>query len=202
MLAKRSAAALGSLLIILFVSLPALGCACCADRGFYSLTTQKVDSFYSTLLSDLDLTGPAELYLSAAGFDGIKGLKEIENDNAEGRLDVTASYAQKTWRLNVRSGTAHSGVLWLAMPAVFTQCKADIDGIDNGLGVSLFKEFKISGRVSNATGMFRSAKKATKYTLVFHGRGNGCDDASDLTRWRVELDGPRADFAFFGKLKP
>lgn len=201
MLSRNSIVAVLSFFCILFASSSVLACACCVNRGYYEMTTQRPNSFYTALLGDIKMTGPAKLYLTEAGFDGIKGLKEIENDDPEGKLDVSTSFAQRTWRVSVRSGAAHNGELWLPMPARFSQYKADIDGVDNGLGVSLFKEFKVSGRVSRATGIFRSANKGTKYTLVFHGRGNGCDDASDFDRWRLELSGPRAGFAFFGKLR-
>lgn len=85
------------------------------------------------------------------------------------------------------------------MPTVFTRHKVDMDGVDTGLGVSLYKEFSITGKVSNATGIFRSANATTKYTLVFQGRGNGCDDALDFNRWRLELKGAKASYSFFGK---
>jgi len=86
------------------------------------------------------------------------------------------------------------------MPATLRRFKVDIDGVDTGLGVSLYKEFSARGRVRSATGIFGSANRNTNYHLVFQGRGNGCDDASDFTRWRLELDGPKAEYAFFGNL--
>jgi len=200
MFARKSLVAVLSLIaLILISSSPALACACCVNRGYYELSRQRPDSFYLGLLGDIKLGGDAELYMTEAGFDGIKGLKELENPDSDPKLSVSATFAQNTWRLNVKSGVSHSGMLWLPMPAMFTKHKADIDGVDTGLGVSLYKEFSISGNVSHATGMFRSANKMTKYTLVFQGRGNGCDDASDFTRWRLELDGPKAEYAFFGK---
>jgi hypothetical protein len=84
------------------------------------------------------------------------------------------------------------------MPAYITLHAADIDSVDTGLGVSLYKEYSLNGPVTSATGMLRSARGAS-YHLMFQGRGNGCDNSSDFTRWRLEINSGRAEYAFFGK---
>ncbi|NOT48525.1 MAG: hypothetical protein HOP17_12340 [Acidobacteria bacterium] len=81
------------------------------------------------------------------------------------------------------------------------QYKVDIhDEEDRPNGPNLYKEFRFKGTISSATGFARSGARGTNYFLVFQGRGNGCDNASDFTHWRLEIDGPKADYAFFGKL--
>jgi hypothetical protein len=42
--------------------------------------------------------------------------------------------------------------------------------------------------------------RATTYFLVFQGRGRGCNEVGDFRNWRLEVEGPRAGYAFFGKL--
>ena len=79
---------------------------------------------------------------------------------------------------------------------------ADIhDNEDKGLGPLLYKEFRFKGNVSSASGFMRaSVTRGTTYFLVFQGRGRGCDEVYDFKNWRLEIDGPRASYAFFGKL--
>jgi hypothetical protein len=191
--------------LVIFFAIPSLAaaCACCVEPGYYSVENTRPDTFYLSILEDMKLAGPAELYMTVAGFDGITGLDLLAKDEEAGKsveLEVVESFAKKTWTFSVKTGAGRSGTLSLPMPATLRRFKVDIDGIDTGLGVSLYKEFSARGRVRNATGIFGSASRNTNYMLVFQGRGNGCDDASDFTRWRLELDGPKAEYAFFGKL--
>jgi hypothetical protein len=200
---KKKLVVLFSIGLMLAMSSPAFACACCVERGFYSLTNNRPNAFYLGILESMKFAGPAEFYMSVAGFDGTKGLAELEKDEAAGKsiaLDVVESFANRTWTLDVKTGGGRAGTLRLPMPTRLRQFKVDIDGVDNGLGVSLYKEFSATGTVRSATGIFRHANRNTKYTLLFQGRGNGCDDVSDFTRWRLELDGPSAEYAFFGKL--
>lgn len=194
-----------SLVIVFSISSLAASCACCVEPGFYSLVNSRPDTFYLSILENMKFAGPAEFYMSAAGFDGTKGLDVLAKDDEAGKsviLDVVESFVSKTWTFRIKTGSGRTGTLALPMPSTLRRFKVDIDGIDSGLGVSLYKEFSARGRVRNATGIFRSANQKTSYMLVFQGRGNGCDDAADFTRWRLELDGPKAEYAIFGKLNP
>jgi hypothetical protein len=201
---KKNPVVLLSIGLMLSMSSSAFACACCVERGYYSLTNTRPDTFYLGILENMKVAGPAEFYMTEAGFDGTKGLGELEKDEASGKsiaLDVVESFVNMTWTFKVKTAGARTGTLRLPMPPRLRQFKVDIDGVDNGLGVSLYKELSVTGTVRSATGIFRAASRNTKYMLVFQGRGNGCDDASDFTRWRVELDGPGAEYAFFGKLR-
>ena len=195
-----------AVLLVLVFSVPSLAaamCACCVERGFYSLENARPDAFYVSILESMKFAGPAEFYMTVAGFDGTKGLDVLAKDDEAGKsgeLDVVESFAGKTWTFTVTTGSGRTGTLALPMPTTLRRFKVDIDGVDTGLGVSLYKEFSARGRVRSATGIFGSASRNTDYHLVFQGRGNGCDDVSDFSRWRLELDGPKAEYAFFGKL--
>lgn len=194
-----------SILLVAVLSLPtfASACACCVERGFYSLVSIKPGTAQLAMFESMKFAAPAEFYMSAAGFDGIRGLDVLEKDEAAGKsvaLDVIGSFLNRTWTFSVKTGGGRSGTLTLPMPRTVRVFKADIDGVDNGLGVSLYKEFSAHGTVRNAAGIFSTAKRNTDYSLVFQGRGNGCDDAADFTRWRLELNGPKAKYAFFGTL--
>ncbi len=191
-----------STLIVLMAANAALACACCVNRGHYERGRIKTDPFYTSIFSDIKLTGVAELYMTEAGFEGIKGLPELAKDEAAGRetkLEIASSFATRKWTFSVDAGMGRKGTLVLPMPTLFTKHSVDIDGVDNGNGVSLYKEFSLSSRLTNATGIFRSAK-AANYELIFQGRGNGCDDKSDFNRWFLSVDGPRASYVIFGKI--
>ncbi len=201
MLLKKIATLAVSLFIVLLTTGSVLACACCVERGYYGRSRVKLDKFRTELLSEIKISGPADIYITEAGFDMIKGLSEIEKFDAEGgtpEFRFTSAFDRRMWRLAVDAGPGRTGTLVLPMPADITLHAADIDGVDTGLGVSLYKEYSLNGRVTTGTGIFRSAR-AANYHLMFQGRGNGCDNASDFTRWRLDINGPRADYAFFGK---
>jgi hypothetical protein len=182
-----------------------LACACCVNRGYYELTRFKPDGFYTSILDSMDFDKKAEVYLTEAGYDGTKGIEDIAAEDSDGRpfsLTMSDSFSARTWKLSFTSPKGKKGTLMLPMPASMTRYKADHHDTPKDREVVLYKEFIFSGSVASATGIFQSAaRKATSYTLVFQGRGNGCDDASDFTHWRLQVNGKTADFAFFGQMK-
>jgi hypothetical protein len=200
-----------SLLVLLgMASDTVLGCACCAEPGTYDIWTGRPDNYYSGLLDDIEFTPDAALFTTEAGFDLIKGLrsirKEYESDAwvaSPGEFRLVNSFANKTWSFQLKTKGGKAGTLNLPMPAKMLIFKVDIhDDSDKGNGPLLYKEFRFKGNVRTGTGFFKpDIAPATSYFLVFQGRGNGCDNASDFTNWRLELNGPKANYAFFGKLK-
>jgi hypothetical protein len=188
----------------------AMACACCAEPGTYMIWTGKPNEFVYGILDSMEFDKTAELYMTEAGFDSIKGLddikKEYESDawTAEaGVFDLVKEFTNKTWKLTLKTPGGKSGMLVLPAPTQMVEYKVDIhDTKDTGLGVQLYKEFRFKGYVQNGTGIFRSGMiKPTTYFLVFQGRGNGCDDVSDFTHWHLEIDGKKANYEFYGKLK-
>jgi hypothetical protein len=204
---KKSLVAILSTTCLLLSSSQAFACACCVDRGHYSLTNLRPDAFFLGIFDNMKFAGPAEFYMSVAGFDGTRGLSVLEKDEAAGKsiaLNVVESFAGKTWNLSVKTGGGRAGTLVLPMPATFTKYAADQhDSEDTGLGVTLYKELSVRGKVRRGTGLFSSAGvNVTNYSLIFQGRGNGCDSDADYHHWRLALDGSRAKYAFFGKVNP
>ncbi len=66
----------------------------------------------------------------------------------------------------------------------------------------LYKEFIFEGTVGSGTGVFKGGiVRPTKYTLVFQGRGNMCDNSEDFTDWRLQVAGSKAKYSFYGKMK-
>jgi hypothetical protein len=198
------------LIYIAVFAVDAFACACCAEPGTYSIWTGKPDSYYLGVIGGIEFEKNAHLYMTEAGFDGIKGLgmieKEYENGSwvaSPGELDLVAVFTRKVWTFTIKTKGGKSGILTLPLPAQMLTFKVDIhDEDDRPNGPLLYKEFRFKGGVSSASGFTRPAfARGTTYFLVFQGRGNGCDNASDFTHWRLEIEGPNTDYAFFGKLK-
>lgn len=182
-------------------------CACCVERGYYDVRQEKVGTFHIGLVSDMKFNRVADLYMTEAGYDGVKGLPDLEseaNNDATISFDVRESFRNHIWQLNFTTRSGKNGMLILPMPARMTIFKFDTrdeDNIDRGLGVSLYKQLTFTGKVLRGAGIFRTATaRPTSYTLIFQGRGNGCDSSADFRAWRLELNGPRAGFVLLGKL--
>ena len=69
------------------------------------------------------------------------------------------------------------------------------------MGAILYKEWRLSGDVKG-TGLFeRGLTDGGKFKLILQGRGNACDNASDFKHWVLQIEGPQADYAFYGDTK-
>jgi len=194
---------------VLAMSNATLACACCAETGTYGIWTGKPDSYSLDVLKDMKFSNAADLFMTEAGFDGIKGLaglrKEYESDSwtAEpGAFSLINSFKGRTWRFDLKTKAGKTGTVTLPMPPKMLIFKVDIhDNSDKGLGPSLYKEFRFQGKVTTGTGFFKpDIVPATSYFLVFQGRGNGCDNASDFTHWHLEITGKKASYEFFGEM--
>jgi hypothetical protein len=182
---------------LLFVSPSAtLACACCAEEWTYSINFQAPEKYNLDLLKEMKFGPSANLFITE-GEDTVKGL----NSDSE-KYDLSGIFTSKTWKLNFKDEKGKNGSLSLPLPAKMLTYKVDIhDGKeDGGGGPLLYKELRFEGQVSG-TGFFKSGIIApTKYFLVFQGRGNNCDNASDFTHWQLVITGKKADYAFFGKM--
>lgn len=208
---RKTAVSIFSLAAFL-ISLPslAIACACCAEPGLYSIRTGKPSTYELGLMKEIEFSRSSKLYLNEAGFDMIKGLEEIKTESGSdqfirsgGAFDLVNSFTGKRWTFELQSKAGKRGTLSLPMPSQMVSYKVDIhDGPDDKPnGPNLYKEFRFKGNIAGGTGIFRSGvAKPSTYFLVFQGRGNGCDNASDFTHWRLEISGPRAEYAFYGKL--
>jgi len=180
--------------ITLFSS-DALACACCAERGAYSIRTMKPTALELDELKRIQF-GTANLY-TTAGENEIKGIiSPGENYSISGTLLSNA------WKLNIKDEAGKSGTLNLTKPLSMVAFMADIHDGDAASEVILYKEWRFKYRVQSGTGIFQTGiAPATEYFLVLQGRGNVCTNAEDFKNWRLEITGKKADYAFFGDLK-
>jgi hypothetical protein len=187
----------------------AWACACCAEPGTYMIWTGKPGEHELAVLREMEFDKTALLYLTEADFEIIRGLDEIKSDFSAknwvataGEFDLVNTFTAKVWKFTLKTRSGKTGTLTLPMPTQMVQFKVDIhDTKDTGLGVNLYKEFRFKGNVQSGTGIFRAGIAGpTTYFLVFQGRGNGCDNATDFTHWHLEIDGRKAKYEFYGKL--
>lgn len=171
-------------------------CACCADRGDYSISTKKPSALELDELKRIQF-GTINLYTTAAGEDDIRGIAPLgENYSISGLLQSDA------WKFNVKDAAGKTGTLNLTRPVSMVAFMADIhDGDAAASQAVLYKEWRFKYRVQSGTGIFKNGiAPATEYFLVLQGRGNRCTSAEDFKNWRLEITGKRASYAFFGDL--
>ena len=196
----------GLLVTLSLLSGSIFACACCAEPGTYSRYTAKSDKFVIDLVKEFKFAEKSELFMTEAGFDNIEGIDPIrkEDEAAPGILDFmsTGSFNSKNWQLTLKSPKNLSATYSLPVPLKYTEFRVDIhDQEDRPNGPRLYKEISFEGTVTRASGFAKAGVvRGTKYSLVFQGRGSGCNEIEDFTHWRLNIDGPKAGYAFFGKL--
>lgn len=188
------------LLLICFSSInvfssEALACACCAERGQYSIRTLKPTALELDELKRIELA-TANLFMTA-GEDIIKGISPLGD-----KFSPSGSLQSGVWKFNIKDDNGKAGTLNLTKPVSMVAFAADIHDGDGTSEVVLYKEWRFKYRVQSGTGIFQSGiAPATEYFLVLQGRGNNCTQAEDFRNWRLEITGKKANYAFFGELK-
>lgn len=192
------------ILFILFICCSLLGsmnaapfCACCAERGTYSLSVKKPDAYEIGELKRIQIQ-TTELYTDAGYPETIKGIKPL------GETFIANCVLQnKLWKFEIIDEKNQSGILSFPLSATMVDYKVDYNENDEkASNATLYKEWRFKAKVSNTTGIFQFGIKPTaEYFLVLQGRGNNCTQAEDFTHWRLEIIGKNAGYAFFGKLK-
>jgi hypothetical protein len=186
------------LLCILILPARSFACACCAEPGTYSISVRKPGNSELEVLRKIKFAD-ANLYMDAAGEEAVKGISSIaENYSIEGLL------AGSAWKFNFRDDQNRSGSLRLPLPSTMVAFEADIhdEKQQGGNGPLLYKELRFKHRVQSGSGIFQKGiVPRTEFFLVLQGRGNNCLNASDFTHWRLEINGLKASYAYYGKLK-
>lgn len=187
---------LGIVLVLLAFPSQLLACACCADDGYYSISYTTPDFI---LLGGIAPLKPlsAMLYTTSSGDENLNGPK---SDSQE--FSVSGAFNHPDWNLTVTDQEKKSGTVELSRPEKMISFAVDLhDGRKGGGGGPLlYKEWRFKAKVKSQTGIL--APRGTggaEYFLVFQGRGNACENASDFTHWRLEVTGKYSNYAFFGE---
>ena len=194
---RRALFTLAALAVVLLSAGRSWACACCSNEGAYYVSSGRPSEYELSIVRQIRFGRTARLYSTEAGYEeSARGLAHPVESYALG-----GSLVGNVWKLTFREGN-QTGTLSLPLPLRMTTYTADIrDGQTSaGGGPLLYKEWRFEGRVSG-TGFFRAGLVGpTKYLLVLQGRGNGCQDALDFKHWRLQINGRKAEYAFYGEL--
>lgn len=190
--AKFSLAAVVLLTFTAYGAKPSQACACCSNDGQRNVQTQKVDAYAAGILADIRFDEASRLYTGEGESDG--GWK------LAGTPDFRLAVAKKAgdWSFEFTQPEA-SGTLTFAIPKTVT--KFEIDPREPTAapnGPVLYKEWRLTAPV-RGSGMFKDVTGGDQQaTLILHGRGNSCTDASQFTAWTIVLHGTKLTTSFFG----
>jgi hypothetical protein len=174
----------------------AFACACCTNAGQRNVTSAKFDSGKRDEIGRLRFGPTAQPFLGESDPDSIKGITAPSD-----RYELRVSQDKDRLVFSFRDKDGRTGTLTLAFPDSISIFEVDPRGNpDRGQGPSLYKEWKLTSRVS-ATGIFLpSAGSNQRMTLVIHGSGNSCTSSSDFTHWTLLIFGPAANYSLLGEL--
>jgi hypothetical protein len=186
--------------LLFCVSAETRACACCSDRGTYRVgPNDPLTGYLLEQINGIEFTSDAQLFL----IDGPEPEEQVKGVGSISESYVISAVTEpKLWRLTFRTEDGQSGELILALPSKVATFAVDIhNGETNRAGEPrLYKEWRLEGRATGK-GMFKEGFAApARYSLVFQGRGNRCDNGNDFTHWRLEISGKKAAYAFFGEL--
>ena len=172
-------------------------CACCAERGHYSIWTKKPDQYALDELKKIKF-GSAQLYTDAGYPETIKGIAPL-GDN----YTATGTLSGNLWKFIFKDDKAKTGTLNLTKPISMVEYMVDQTppaGESAGEPV-LYKEWRFKYNVGSGNGVFQSGiAPKTEYFFVLQGKGNACTSADQFESWRLEITGAKARYAFFGKV--
>jgi hypothetical protein len=196
----RLLACLAFLLAILeFASINvALACACCSERGTRIDRRFKLDDATRHQIERMTFAADASL---TSQLDDDARSPMLPGASSSYELTVTRDKGVMTFMFREPKG--RNGRLSFTVPNKIWIFTVDPfgDAKDEGLGPSLYKEWRLTTPVKS-DGIFRRARPPGHMaTLIFHGRGRGCTEAEHFTDWSLLLQGPAGDVMFYGALE-
>jgi hypothetical protein len=193
----RSLAGLASVLATFWsVANPALACACCTNRaGRYVAVETLADHRLNTIEQ---MTFAEEAFVGQGGTDHPIDLQAFGN---AAQLTVTRTKTEIVFGFRGEAGGASE--LRLTLPDAISIFEVDPRGSepDAGLGPAFYKEWQLTG-TAKATGVLKPLVEAgdQKVTLIAHGRGRGCTEASEFTDWTLMVHRPAGNLTLYGAL--
>jgi hypothetical protein len=175
----------------------AWACACCSNTAQRSVHTQKIDGRINAQLEQLSFGKTAKLATGERDDHPIPGLAAPVEGFA-----VTVTRLKDRITFALRDTKERAGTLSLVRPQMISIFEVDPrDSHDTGGGPNLYKEWTISTPAAG-DGIFRSSTGPNRrLSLILHGRGNSCTDASSFKHWTLEVSGRRTEgYTFYGEL--
>lgn len=196
--ATNYGAVLTALLMIFVLSTKTYACACCSSGGEWDQRTNSVDDFYRNEMNAVKFAPVANIYMTDAGEDMIKGMSSVSE-----KYSLSLSKQGRRWTLTFKDEQGKTGTLSFTIPATMVSYSVDPYGgekYEGGSGPTLYHEWRFAGAVTG-TGIFTKGMLGrTKFHLVLQGTSNSCIDAAGFHNWNLQISGPRADYSFYGSL--
>lgn len=175
---------LAALALHLFGS-PALACACCSNTASRYVEVEPLSPPRLNEIEQMNFAKAAKLSVGEADA-AIKGVSDPATD-----YQLVVTRTKERIAFSFRDAKRRAGTLTLVMPRSISIFEIDPRGgtKDEGLGPVLYKEWKLTaGAVGD--GLFKGvAGRGQKLTLVLHGAGRGCTEASHFTDWTLLVHG-------------
>lgn len=196
---KAPPAAMLALVFALAQGGPALACACCTNPGQRYVENTRIDSYRMNVIRELRFAKQANLETGERDLSDHKGIA-----NPSERYALTVSPQKDRFVFSFRDDKKNEGSLTLLLPdaiSVFEVDPRDPEAPARGTGPVLYKEWRLTAPFSG-TGIFKAGNGGyQRITLIFHGRGGGCTDATHFSSWTISVHGPLGNYLFFGELE-
>lgn len=173
-----------------------LACACCSNRAARHVDVETLGPSRQDMIQQM--TFAEEAFVGQGAADHPVDLQGFGNAP---RLAVRQTKTEIAF--SFRGDDGGTSEVTLAVPDTISIFEVDPRGneTDGGLGPALYKEWQLRG-TATATGVLRPLAEGgdQRVTLIVHGRGRGCTEASEFTDWTLVLDGAAGRLILYGAL--
>lgn len=183
-------------LFLLAQPLEAYACACCSHAASRYVEVEKLSPQRLAAIAEMRFAPSARIASGEADPD-IKGVNEPSRD-----YQISVSRTDHAMTFSLRDAKGRAGTLILKLPTMISIFEVDPRGgaKDDGSGPTLYKEWKLTADAAG-DGIFRdTVGRGQKLTLILHGSGRGCTDASHFTDWTILIYG-QSKLTLYGALE-
>lgn len=174
----------------------ALACACCSNPGYRNVEVVALDAQKRDALKALRFAGTAELYMDESDSGGYTGI-----DSELSEYTLKADWQGNRIVFTLDDGHGYAGTLALDLPGKISIFEVDPrNSKDAGAGPLLYKEWKVTGKAYGSGKFASGAGPQQLLTLIAQGSGTACTSAEDFSHWTLVMQGPKANYTFFGEL--
>ena len=176
---------------------PAAACACCANTAWRRVEIEKLDAAKIAEIAKVRFARKAKLMLGEADDNGIVGVEDAEED-----FTLALGRQKDRWAFALADSKGRKGTLTLALPKTISIFEVDPRaGKDDEQEPVLYKEWKLNANAAGDGIFQKTSGGGQKMTLILHGRGNGCTEASQFSHWTLLVYGPADTYTFYGALE-
>ena len=193
----RIVAGLASALLTLSLATDAaFACACCTNRAGRYVNVEPLVGGRLDMIGQMTFAEEAVVGQGAADHP-------IDLTDFGPTLQLAARQTKTEIVFAFRGDGGRTSEVTLALPDTISIFEVDPRGSepDEGLGPAYYKEWQLNG-AAKAAGVLQPLVESgdRKATLIVHGRGRGCTEASEFTDWTLMLLGRAGKLTLYGAL--